>query len=216
MWFRSVTFWTAAAVAAVATTTAVVADKTSRRDFALIQDALNNLNSLLQQLDESILALNEENIATAGPALLQLADFIRPSLVDSVAQIKESEPLSLQDTLNLNTARRALNQNINLTVSDLSKQKPLFDAANLSPKVADELQTVRDMSGNFFDVIQSKLDPEAPSELGRLNATLVVFDSTVATFRDQATTSTGILDSEGACICMVVCPNGSLTMSSVV
>lgn len=228
MWFRStVALWKVAAVVAFTAST-VVAAEVLRRDFALIQDALGNLNSLLQQLDTSILALNESNIRTAGPALLNLADIIRPSLIGSASQIQSSDPLTLEETQNLNAARTALNANVNLTVSDLIRQKPLFDSAGLSQEVAGELQIVRDMSGQFFGTIQSKLDPGVPSIVTQLNATLGLFDSVIATFRGSSTdatdtsnptnittnaSGTGVIDGNGACVCMATCSAGLLGRS---
>lgn len=210
MWFRVAIVWTMMAAAI----TVAAAGDLSKRDFALIQGTLDTLNSLLQQLDTSILALNEDNIKIAGPALLQLAGAIQPNLMGSASRIAESNPLSLQETLNLNTARVAFGQNVNLTVSDLLKQKPLFDSANLSEQVAKEIQTVRDMSGQFFEVIQAKLDPAAPSELDQLSSALVIFDSVVSTFRDMPTTATGAQDGTGSCVCVVTCPAGSFFVSS--
>lgn len=197
--------WT---VAAVAMTTAS-AGEIVKRDFAVIQDALMNLNSLLQQLDTSILALNEDNIKTDGPALLRLAEIIQPSLIGSAKQIEDSSPLTLQETLSLNTARTALNQNINLTVSDLIKQKPLFDSANLSQQVADEVQVVREMSSQFLGLIETKLDPGAPSQSSQFNSALAVFDSVIATFRGMPTQATGAFSGPGSCVCVAICPAGS-------
>lgn len=198
---------------AAAVTVAAAADS-SKQDFALIQGSLDNLNSLLQQLDTSILALNKGNIKTAGPALLQLAGAIQPSLMGSASRIAESNPLSLQETLSLNTARVAFGQNVNLTVSDLLRKKPLLDSADLSEQIAKEIQMVRDMSGQFLEVIQAKLDPAAPSELGQLGSALVIFDSVVSTFRGLPTTATGAQDGIGSCVCVVTCPAGSFYVSS--
>lgn len=211
MWFRSVALWTVTA----ATITAAVADEVLRRDFTLVQDALSDVNSLLQQIDTSILSLNQDNIKVAGPALLQLADTIRPSLMKAAAQIEPSKPLSLQETLGLNTARAALNQNVNLTVSDLIKQKPLFDAAGLSDEVADEVQMVRDMSGQLFGIIETKLDPGAPSETGQLTAVLVLFDYAVTMFRGSMGNATGNFDGFGSCVCVAICPAGSFSADFV-
>lgn len=194
--------------------TTVAAGEVWTRDLAAIQDTLMDLNSLLQQLDKSILALNDDNIDTDGPALLQLADVIQPSLIGSAKQIEESSPLSLQETLSLNAARTALNQNINLTVGDLIKQKALFDSANLSQQVADEIEVVRDMSGQFFESIQSKLDPGITSEASQFKSALAVFDSVIATFRGLPTQATGTLNGPGSCMCAVTCPAGSFLTSS--
>lgn len=118
-----------------------------RRDFNLIQTALNNLNALLRQIDDSILALNTDNITTQGSQILMLGKTVLPSLSGVNAQIQASQPLTLDETLSLNAARTALNQNINLTVNDLIAKKPIFDMANTSSQIADTLQQIRDSSG---------------------------------------------------------------------
>lgn len=214
MWLpRVAVVWRMVAGAAItaAAAAAAAAGDISKRDFALIQGAFDDLNSLLQRLDTSILALDEANIATKGPALLELAGTIRPSLMASAAQISTSAPLGLQETLNLNTAREALGQNINLTVGDLVRQRALFAGAGLAEPVAAACQLVRDMAGQFFAAVQAKLDPAAPSELGQLTAALGVFDGVVATFRGLPTTATGARDGAGSCMCVVTCPPGSFS-----
>lgn len=118
-----------------------------RRDFNLIQTALNNLNALLRQIDDSILALNTDNITTQGSQILMLGKTVLPSLSGVNAQIQASQPLTLDETLSLNAARTALNQNINLTVNDLIAKKPIFDMTNTSSQIADTLQQIRDSSG---------------------------------------------------------------------
>lgn len=203
--------WTVAAAAI----TAATAGQVQKRDFATMQNALMSVNALLQQIDTSILALNQDNVATNGPNLLKLSTSIQPNLEQAASQIAESRPLSLQETLSLNTARMALNQNVNLTVSDLLKQKPLFDAAGLSGQVADEIQTVMEMSSQLFTLIQSKLDPGAPKEIDVLkDAVLATFQSTVNTFRDEPTNATGTFDGDGACICVATCAAGSFFLPS--
>lgn len=199
-----------------------------RRDFALIQGALNNVNALLQQIDTSIVGLTAGNIATSGVQLLQLGQTILPSLQTVAAQIQTSAPLSLDETNGLNTARTALGQNVNLTVSDLLRQKPLFDMTGLSGQVADEIQQVRDASGQLFTIINTKLAPGAPDQTNLFTEALNVFDMAIAVFRGQAVaatpgapaapaapvTGTGTLNSDGSCNCAVTCPAGSLMMTA--
>lgn len=221
MLLRSTIFLTAA--------TALVgaASEVHRRDFAIIQGALNNVNALLQQIDTSIVGLTSANIATSGAQLLQLGQTILPSLQSVVSQIQASAPLTLDETNGLNAARTALGQNVNLTVSDLIRQKPLFDMAGLSGQVADEVQQVRDASGQLFTVVSSKLAPGAPDLSAQFTESLNVFDMAIAVFRGQAVaaapgapgapagpatppvTGMGTLNGDGSCNCAVTCPAGS-------
>lgn len=203
-----------------------------RRDFALIQGALNNVNSLLQTIDTSIVALTPENVATNGPQLLQLGQEIMPTLQGVVAQVQSSQVLTLDETNGLNTARTALNHNVNLTVSDLVRQKPVFDAVpGLSTQVAGVIQQVRDQAGGFFQAITTKLDPAAPDVSSIFTESLAVFDMAIAVFNGQAQGAVtggaaagsdslpvmglGTIQADGSCQCAVACPAGQMMMMSV-
>lgn len=77
-------------------------------DFAAVSGALDNVNALLLQINSQILNLGANNIASAGPQLLQLGQTIQPSLDSIVKQIASTTPLNAQETANLNAARVAL------------------------------------------------------------------------------------------------------------
>lgn len=123
-------------------------------------------------------------------------------------------------------------QNVNLTISDLLAQKPLFDSASLSPSVADILQQIRDSADTFFTAVTSKLAPsDSNSGVANLfSQALSVFDMAIAVFRGQAVMATpptmapaapaapavtemgvGMLAADGSCDCAAVCPAGSFT-----
>lgn len=199
-----------------------------RRDFALIQGALNNVNGLLQIIDTSITALTPSNVATNGPQLLQLGQEVTPSLQGVLAQIQSSQVLTLDETNGLNTARTALNHNVNLTISDLIRQKPLFDMVpGLSAQVASGVQRIRDQTGGLFQAITSKLDPSAPAVTNLFSSTLAIFDMAITTFGGQATPAAtaaanaaaqaapalagvGQVAADGSCACAVTCPAGMM------
>lgn len=213
------------------TATAALAGAASdvhRRDFNLVQGALNSVNSLLQQVDISIVSLNSSNIAAAVPQLFQLSQAIAPSLQSSTSQIQASQPLTLDETNGLNTARTALQQNLNLTMSDLIRQKPLFDQVNATELVASQITQIRDRSGVVFQAITSKLDPAAPSVNDLSTQTIAVFDMAIAVFNGQnavgsaasmaatpPTLGVGTIV-DGACVCAVTCPAGSLMTAMTV
>lgn len=80
------------------------------RDFASIESALESVNELLLQINNQITSLNADNIATAGPALLQLGQNIQPLLGGFSQQIADSAPLTVDETNGLNTARTAFSK----------------------------------------------------------------------------------------------------------
>lgn len=81
------------------------------RDFVSIKNALDNVNSLLLQINNGITSLNTTNVATQAPALLQLAQtVIQPTLGSLSQQVEASAPLSLDETNGLNTARTAFSK----------------------------------------------------------------------------------------------------------
>ncbi|KAJ4422803.1 hypothetical protein N0V82_002582 [Gnomoniopsis sp. IMI 355080] len=193
------------------------------RDFAAVEGALDNVNTLLLQINNQITGLNTQNIATQGPALIQLSSSIQSTLGSFSQQVATSAPLTVDETNGLNTARMAFAQNVNLTMANLIADKPLFDMVNLSSQVAGILQTVHDQSENLFGQIQSKL---APSDSTTAVTTtflqaLDVFEMAVAVFNGQAavmptpaaavppTLGNGTINSDGSCNCNVICPAGS-------
>lgn len=89
---------------------AAAGDVVSSRDFASIENALDNVNALLLQINDQITGLNAQNIATAGPALLQLGQNIQPTLGGFGQQVADSAPLSVDETNGLNTARSAFSK----------------------------------------------------------------------------------------------------------
>lgn len=209
------------------------ASEVHRRDFNLIQGALNSVNTLLQQIDISITSLNSSNVAAAVPQLLQLGQAIAPSLQSTLAQIEASRSLTLDETNGLNTARAALAQNVNLTVSDLIRQKPLFDAANATRPVAAQIAQVRDQTGVIVGAITAKLDPAAPSAADLATQTEAVFNMAIAVFEGQAaapatdtppaTATSGTSPTvavgtivDGVCDCAVTCPGGTLVIAMAI
>lgn len=96
--------------AAAAGLVAAVGDVLISRDFASVEGALDNVNALLLQINEQTLNLNAQNIASVGPALLQLGQNIQPMLQTFSQQVLSSNPLSVDETNGLNTARTALSK----------------------------------------------------------------------------------------------------------
>lgn len=214
-------FFLTATAALVGAVTAV--SHVHKRDFTLIQSTLNNVNGLLGKIDNSINALNTTNVATDGPQLLQLGQGVPASLQGVLDQIQASQVLTVDETNGLNSARTALSNNINLTISDLVRQKPLFDSIpGLSNRIADDVQQVRNITGILLQVVASKLNPAAQGGAPPFGSSLAVFEMAITIFRGQAATNNaasttpasppvtgvGTLNADGSCNCAVTCPAG--------
>lgn len=113
-------------------------------------------------------------------------------------------------------------QNVNLTVSELIAQKPLFDMVGLDGQVAGIVQQVHDDASNLFNMLQSKLAPSATNSQVTQNfsASLAVFQMAIDVFSGQAAVmpspaavppmmGEGTMNPDGSCNCDVICPAGS-------
>lgn len=157
---------------------AVSSPENRKRDLASIQSSLDAINVGLQRVDTAILGL----ASGTGASLLELGQQAVPLLQNASAQIRQSEPLSLEDSLNLATTTQALRQNTNLTINDLIAQKPLLDQAGSSPLVAAGLQQQRDASNDLAIALTSKVAPNTPNVVPALNELSGIFDRAIAVF----------------------------------
>lgn len=149
-----------------------------KRDLASIQSSLDAINVGLQRVDTAILGL----ATGTGASLLQLGMQAVPLLQNASAQIRQSQPLSLEDSLNLATTTSALRQNTNLTINDLIAQKPLIDQAGSTALVAAGLQQQRDASNDLAVALASKVAPDTPNVVPALNELAGIFDRAIAAF----------------------------------
>lgn len=149
-----------------------------KRDLASIQSSLDAINVGLQRVDTAILGL----ATGTGANLLQLGMQAVPLLQNASAQIRQSQPLSLEDSLNLATTTSALRQNTNLTINDLIAQKSLIDQAGSTALVAAGLQQQRDASNDLAVALASKIAPDTPNVVQALNELAGIFDRAIAAF----------------------------------
>lgn len=149
-----------------------------KRDLASIQSSLDAINVGLQRVDTAILGL----ASGTGASLMQLGQQAVPLLQNASAQIRQSQPLTLEDSLNLATTTMALRQNTNLTINDLIAQKPLLDQAGSSPLVAAGLQQQRDASNDLAVALASKVAPDTPNVVPALNELAGIFDRAISAF----------------------------------
>lgn len=152
--------------------------ETHKRDLASIQSSLDAINVGLQRVDTAILGLAKGT----GASLLQLGMQAVPLLQNASAQIRQSQPLSLEDSLNLDTTTSALRQNTNLTINDLIAQKPLIDQAGSTGLVAAGLLQQRDASNDLALALASKVAPDTPNVVAALNELAGIFDRAIAAF----------------------------------
>jgi len=186
-----------------------------KRDLASIQSSLDAINVGLQRIDTAILGL----ATGTGPSLLELGMQAVPLLQNASAQIRQSEPLSLEDSVNLGTTTQALRQNTNLTINDLIAQKPLLDQAGSSALVAAGLQQQRDASNDLAVTLASRVAPNTPNVVPALNELAGIFDRAIAAFSGAdpgaaaqlpPVTGMGTINPDGSCNCAAECPAGSL------
>jgi hypothetical protein len=195
--------------------------QSQKRDLASIQSSLNAINEGLQRVDTAILGLAKGT----GPTLLELGTQAVPLLQNASAQIRQSQPLSLEDSLNLATTTQALRQNTNLTINDLIAQKPLIDQAGSTALVAAGLQQQRDASNDLAVALTTKVAPDTPNVVPAINELAGIFDRAIAVFTGGAdpgammtgavkapvtVTGMGTINPDGSCNCAAECPAGSL------
>ncbi|KAL1870746.1 hypothetical protein Daus18300_005066 [Diaporthe australafricana] len=153
-----------------------------KRDLASIQTSLDAINVGLQKVDTAILGIAQGT----GASLLQLGAQAVPLLQNASAQIRQSSPLSLEDSLNLATTTMALRKNTNLTINDLIAQKPLLDQAGSSALVAAGLGQQRDASSDLAVALASKVAPDTPNVVQSLDELAGIFDRAIAVFSGAA------------------------------
>lgn len=116
------------------------ASDVSRRDVQSIQDAMNQVNLELERIDLAILELSSGTAA----AFVQLTASTIEVLRNATLVIEASDRLNLQYSESLATATDALRSNLNVTVIDAVRQKPILDALNLTSLVQQALGPQRD------------------------------------------------------------------------
>ncbi|KAH8776620.1 hypothetical protein F5883DRAFT_699267 [Diaporthe sp. PMI_573] len=141
-----------------------------RRDLGSIQAALGGVNTALASLDSAI--LND----AASPKVLFSSINVLESIQQATASINASQTLGPADTSNLKATTDSLVSNVNVTVTDLINQKPLFDRLNLEKVVLLQVQNIQGAALALASTLASKVDPAASSlaldGISALNAAL--------------------------------------------
>lgn len=159
-----------------------------RRDLGSIQASLGGVNTALASLDSAI--LNDP----ANPKVLFSSINVLESIQQATSSINTTQPLGPADTSNLKATTDSLVSNVNVVVTDLISQKPLFDRLNLSKVVLIQVQNIEGAALALASTLASKVDPGASSValdgISALNAALqrgvAVFGTTMASASPSA------------------------------
>lgn len=145
-------------------------EQVMRRDLGSIQASLGGVNTALASLDSAILK------NPADPKVLFSSINVLDSIQQATASINASQPLGPADTSNLKATTDSLVSNVNLTITDLINQKPLFDRLNLEKVVLLQVQNIQGAALVLASTLASKVDPAASSlaldGISALNAAL--------------------------------------------
>ncbi|KAG6361776.1 hypothetical protein INS49_010005 [Diaporthe citri] len=128
-----------------------------RRDLGSIQASLGGVNTALASLDSAI--LNDP----ANPKVLFSSINVLESIQQATSSINASQPLGPADTSNLKATTDSLVSNVNVTVTDLINQKPLFNRLGLEKVVSLQLQNIQGAALALASTLASKVDPGASS-----------------------------------------------------
>lgn len=146
------------------------AEKDMRRDLGSIQASLGGVNTALGSLDSAILK------NPADPKVLFSSINVLDSIQQATASINASQPLGPADTSNLKATTDSLVSNVNVTVTDLINQKPVFDRLNLEKVVLLQVQNIQGAALVLASTLASKVDPTASAlaldGISALNAAL--------------------------------------------
>lgn len=155
-----------------------------RRDLGSIQASLGGVNTALAGLDSAI--LNDP----ANPKVLFSSINVLEAIQQATASINASQPLGPADTSNLKATTDSLVSNVNVTVTDLIGQKPLFDRLGLEKVVLLQVQNIQGAALTLASTLASKVDPAASSiALQGINALTTTLQRGVAVYDGTGTTT---------------------------
>ncbi|EFQ30185.1 hypothetical protein CGRA01v4_00432 [Colletotrichum graminicola] len=134
-----------------------------KRDLATIQAALNNINSALQSLDNSVKSTKSVTLS-AGIQVLGALTGVKSSIEDATTQVQASQVLNAKDSRNLKAATDALTNNVKVTINDVVAKKSLVDSIGATPLVAVALQDQKTASTTLAQTLVSKVPPDMTSD----------------------------------------------------
>lgn len=140
--------------AGLAVTAAGPGHKEAKRDLATIQTALKGINTALASLDS---AIAKDDV---GLSLVQEAMGVIRAIQSATSEVQASQNLNATDTNNLIATTDSLTSNVNVTISDLIKEKPVFQRRGTVRPVLQAMQTIKSSAVQLAETLASRVPPE--------------------------------------------------------
>lgn len=140
--------------AGLAVTAAGPGHKEAKRDLATIQTALKGINTALASLDS---AIAKDDV---GLSLVQEAMGVIRAIQSATSEVQASQNLNATDTNNLIATTDSLTSNVNVTISDLIKEKPVFQRRGTVRPVLQVMQTIKSSAVQLAETLASRVPPE--------------------------------------------------------
>ncbi|KAI6369485.1 hypothetical protein MCOR25_004442 [Pyricularia grisea] len=156
----------------------------------MITSALNQVMTVLKNLDTAINNINPKDLTTAQP-LLTVAQSSMGVFQEAGAKIQAAPKLRLIDSLSIAQAGQGLGDQVKQTIGDIVKKKPVFDQLGASSLIKDQLVSQKSQTGGLQDALVSKLPAIAKPIAERQGQDIVkVVDDAIATYSQPANNST--------------------------
>ncbi|GKT49512.1 cell wall mannoprotein 1 [Colletotrichum spaethianum] len=156
------------------------------RQKDVITGALGMVQSSLKQLDTAVNKLSATD-ANSAVGVLNAAQGAQSMIEKATSQISNADNLGLFGALGLQQTATDLVGQVQTTLGDLEKKKPVFDQLGVTSVVSDALQQQKSGSGQLGDMLLSKVPaiarPIAQKSTGQLTEAI---DSAIATFKKPA------------------------------
>jgi hypothetical protein len=155
-----------------------------KRDLATIEGQIDAVNAKISIVDNTVKALTaSSDVGQAAATLTAQSGDIVSALQAGTTAITNTDAISLNDALTLNTYSNALVDNVNQTVTDFISKKDIIVAGGQAATVVTQLQAQKDASSPFIDAIVSKV-PDAAQGIAKSQASKVLtsLDQGIAAF----------------------------------
>ncbi|KAL4731394.1 hypothetical protein ACLX1H_000360 [Fusarium chlamydosporum] len=122
----------------------------------------DSISTAIDNISNATLALNK-TIATWPQTLLGTIPITTKSTLlltaihDGTLDARESEPLSLEETLQVAKATSELSKDVSLTLDTVIAAKPKFDKLQVTPVILLNLKLQRALSADFSEAVISKV-----------------------------------------------------------
>ncbi|KAK1990145.1 hypothetical protein LX36DRAFT_621172, partial [Colletotrichum falcatum] len=149
----------------------------------VITGAIGMVMTSLKKLDTAVNSVSATD-ANSLQGVLTAAQGAQTTLEKAATQIQGADDLGLFQALGLQQTAGDLVTQVQTTLGDLEKKKPVFDQLGVSSVVADQLQAQKTGSNQLQETLLSKLPaiarPIAEKSTGELGTAI---DSAIATYK---------------------------------